>query len=58
MMLNKYQLPGHNVCWNSDSKTSIKGGNCCPDFNTGDTDVGCMRDGDNPQGDRYVDKQI
>jgi len=41
------------VCYNSESKTYIKGGKCCPDFNTGSTDVGCMRDGDNPQGDRF-----
>ena len=40
------------VCYNSDSKTDIKGKKCCPDFNTGSTDVGCMRDGDNLQGDR------
>ena len=40
------------VCYNSESKTYIKGGKCCNDFNTDSADVGCMRDGDNPQGDR------
>ena len=48
-------VPGYMVCWNSESKTSIKGGKCCNDFNTDSADVGCMRDGDNPQGDRYKD---
>jgi len=41
------------VCYNSESKTYIKGGKCCNDFNTDSTDVGCMRDGANPQGDRF-----
>merc|ERR1712179_9699 len=46
-------VPGHNVCWNSDSKTFVKEGSCCHEYNTGNPDVTCMRDGDNSQGDRF-----